>query len=165
MTDTAAPAHIRIFVDADACPVKDEVYKVAARHGLPVSVVANSWINVPRDGRIERIVVATGPDVADDWIVERAGPGAVVITADIPLAARCVKLGAAVIAPNGKAYDDRNIGAVLATRNLLDQLRSSGEITGGPAPFSPRDRSSFLSALDLTIVRLKRAGFVPAPEG
>ena len=148
-----------IFIDADACPVKDETYKVAARHGLKTYVVANSWINVPRDPMIERVVVEAGPDIADNWIAERAAPGSIVITADIPLAARCVKAGASVIGPTGKAQTEQSIGMALATRNLMDDLRSSGEITGGPRPFSPRDRSSFLSALDLAVVRLKRKGW------
>ncbi len=150
-----------ILVDADACPVKDEVYRVAARHRLQVAIVANSPIAVPRDGSIRRVHVAEGPDVADDWIAARAGPGAIVVTADIPLAARCVKVGASVIAPNGKLHSEASIGATLATRNLMDSLRSAGEVTGGPPPFAPRDRSAFLSALDLAIQRLKRRGFAP----
>ena len=99
------------------------------------------------------------PDVADDWIVERARPGTIVVTADIPLTARCVKLGAAVISPYGKAYDEASVGMALATRNLMDQLRSAGETTGGPPPFAPKNRSAFLSALDLALVRLERAGY------
>ncbi len=150
---------IVVFIDADACPVKDETYKVAARHGVKTFVVANSWMQVPRDPAVERIVVQAGPDVADDWIAERARPGAVVITADIPLAARCIKAGAQVIAPNGRAFTEQSIGMALATRNLMDDLRSAGATTGGPPPFAPKDRSSFLSALDLALVRLKRAGF------
>lgn len=156
MTDT--PETIAIYVDADACPVKAEVYKVAGRLGIPVYVVANAAIAVPRDPMVKRIVVAEGPDVADDWIAERAGRGAVVVTADIPLAGRCVRAGADVIAPNGRTLTDDTIGMALATRNLMDDLRSAGQTTGGPKPFSPRDRSAFLSALDLAIVRLKRAG-------
>ncbi len=159
--DIAEPGPILVFVDADACPVKDETYKVAGRHGVKTFVVANSWITVPRDPGIERVVVPAGLDVADDWIAERARRGAVVITADIPLAARCVKAGAEVIAPNGKAFSEQSIGMALATRNLMDQLRSSGEVTGGPRPFAPKDRSAFLSALDLALVRLKRDGFKP----
>ena len=147
---------IAIYVDADACPVKPEVYRVAERHGLKVLVVANSYLNIPRDDFIERVVVGSGPDAADNWIAERAGPAAIVITADIPLASRCVKAGATVIAPNGKAFTEASIGMALATRNLLEQLRETGAVTGGPAPFTPRDRSSFLSALDRAIVRLKR---------
>ncbi len=152
-----------ILVDADACPVKDEVYRVAARHGLHVAIVANAPIAVPRDPSIRRVHVAEGPDVADDWIAARAGSGTIVVTADIPLAARCVKAGASVIAPNGRMHSDASIGATLATRNLMDSLRSAGEVTGGPPPFAPRDRSAFLSALDLAIQRLKRQGFVPGP--
>ena len=158
MTETAQ-AKIVIYVDADACPVKDEIYKVAARHGLKTFVVANSFMQIPRDPMIERVIVAAGPDVADDWIAERACRGAVVITADVPLAARCVKAGADVIGTNGRAFTEASIGMALATRNLMDDLRSQGETTRGPAPFSPRDRSTFLSAFDLAIVRLKRAGF------
>ena len=110
---------------------------VAARHALPVAIVANAPIAVPRDPAIRRIHVAEGPDVADDWIAARAHAGAIVVTADIPLAARCVKAGASVIAPNGRAHTEASIGATLATRNLMDELRSAGEITGGPRPFAP----------------------------
>jgi uncharacterized protein YaiI (UPF0178 family) len=152
---------IVVLVDADACPVKAEVYRVAERHKLRVAVVANAPIAVPRADWIVRVTVGQGPDVADDWIAARAQPGVIVVTADIPLAARCIKSGAAVIAPNGKAHTEASIGATLATRNLMDQLRSSGEVTGGPPPFAPRDRSAFLSALDLAIQRLKRAGHSP----
>jgi len=162
MTSAPSPAPskpITIYVDADACPVKNEIYRVAARHGIKVIVVSNSPIAVPRDPLIERVVVAAGVDEADNWIVERAIGGDIVITADIPLASRCVKAGAAVIAPTGRAFTEESIGLALATRNLMDSLRSAGEITGGPKSFSPRDRSSFLSALDQAIVRLKRAGF------
>lgn len=157
-----APPPIQILVDADACPVKEEIYKVAARHGLRVIVVANAPISVPRDPLVERVVVGQGLDVADDWIAGRARPGAVVVTADVPLAARCVKAGASVIAPNGKPFSEQSIGMALATRNLMDQLRSAGAVTGGPAPFAPRDRSAFLQALDLAVVRLKRAGHAAA---
>jgi uncharacterized protein YaiI (UPF0178 family) len=153
-----APLDIRILIDADACPVKEEVYRVAARHALMTTVVANSFINIPRDPLVERVLVGAGLDVADDWIAERARRGVIVITADVPLAARCVKAGADAIAPNGKAFTPDSIGMALATRNLMDGLRSAGETTSGPRPFSPRDRSAFLSALDLAIVRLKRAG-------
>ena len=152
---------IIIFVDADACPVKQEVYRVAERHGLKVYVVSNSPIAVPRDPLIERVVVAAGMDVADDWIAERAAKGAIVVTQDIPLAARAVKAGAIAIAPNGKPFSENSIGMTLATRNLMDSLRSAGEITGGPKPFSPKDRSAFLGSLDREIVRLKREGFGP----
>ncbi|MBV8472299.1 MAG: YaiI/YqxD family protein [Hyphomicrobiales bacterium] len=150
---------LRLYVDADACPVKEETYRVAARYGLRVYVVANSPILVPRAPRVERVVVGAGPDVADDWIAERAGPGAIVVTADVPLASRCVKAGAEVLAPNGKPFSDASIGMALATRNLMDSLRSAGEATPGPRAFTPRDRSNFLSALDNAVTRLKRAGF------
>jgi uncharacterized protein YaiI (UPF0178 family) len=150
---------ITIYVDADACPVKNEVYRVAGRHGIKVVIVSNSPIAVPRDPLIERVVVGAGMDEADNWIEGRASRGDIVVTADIPLASRCVKAGAAVIAPDGRAFTDASIGMVLATRNLMDSLRSAGEITSGPKSFSPRDRSSFLSALNQAIVRLKRTGF------
>jgi len=149
---------IRIFIDADACPVKDEAFKVAARHGLKTFVVANAFINVPRDPAIERVLVPEGPDVADDWIAVRAGACDVVVTTDVPLADRCVKAGATVIAPNGRLFDEASIGMALATRNLMADLRSFGEQTRGPKPFSPRDRSAFLGALDLAVRRLQRAG-------
>jgi uncharacterized protein len=150
---------IVIYIDADACPVKQEVYRVAERHGLKVYVVSNSPIAVPHDPLIERVVVAAGMDVADDWIAERAAKGAIVVTQDIPLAARAVKAGAVAIAPNGKPFSESSIGMTLATRNLMDSLRSAGEITGGPKPFAPKDRSAFLGSLDREIVRLKREGF------
>jgi uncharacterized protein YaiI (UPF0178 family) len=134
------------------------VYRVAARHGIPVKIVSNSGVAVPRDPLIERVVVPAGPDAADDWIAARAGPAAIVITADVPLAARCVKAEAAVIAPTGRAFDETSIGLALATRNLMDDLRSAGAVTSGPKPFAPRDRSAFLGALDRAVVRLKRAG-------
>jgi len=154
---------IRILVDADACPVKAEIYRVAERHGLPVVLVANSFVAIPRDAeRVERVVVSDKLDAADDWIAENVKPGAIVITADIPLASRSLEKGASVIAPNGRVHTQSTIGNTLATRNLMDSLRSAGEITGGPAPFAPKDRSAFLSALDLAIVRLKRAGFTSA---
>jgi len=149
---------IAVYVDADACPVKAEVYRVAERYGLKVFVVANSPIAVPRVPRVERVVVGSGPDAADDWIAERAARGAIVVTTDVPLASRCVKAGAVVIAPSGRAFTESSIGMALATRDLMESLRGAGEITGGPKPFTARDRSSFLSALDLAIVRLKRAG-------
>lgn len=152
MTDTPT----RIYVDADACPVKDEIYRVALRHGVPVSVVAGNFIRVPHDPLIERIAAGSGMDAADDWIAERARPGDVVITSDIPLASRCVKAGADVIAPNGKPFTEESIGMTLAVRNLMTDLRSAGEVTGGPRSFAPRDRSTFLSALDQTLRRIQR---------
>jgi len=150
---------ILIYIDADACPVKAEAYRVAERHRIKVFLVSNSFIAIPRDADIERIIVEAGPDVADDWIAERAEPGDIVITADVPLAARVVAKGAEAIAPNGKPFSTSSIGMQLATRNLLQGLRDAGEITGGPRPFSPRDRSEFLQALDRTVMRLKRIGF------
>jgi uncharacterized protein YaiI (UPF0178 family) len=150
---------ITIYIDADACPVKAEVYRVAERHVLKVHVVSNSYLAVPREPLIERIVVGDGPDAADDWIAERVARGSIVITADIPLAHRSIKAGADVIAPGGRVLTEASIGEVLATRNLMEGLRSAGQITGGPKPFQSRDRSKFLSALDLVIVRLKREGF------
>ena len=149
---------IVILVDADACPVKDEVYKVAERHGVPVAVVANAPLLVPRVAWIRRVHVAAGPDVADDWIAARAQPGTIVVTADIPLASRAVKAGATVIAPDGRLFTEASVASALATRNLMDSLRSSGEITGGPRPFAPRDRSAFLSAMETAVQRLKRSG-------
>ena len=147
---------MRIYIDADACPVKEEAYRVAARHQWPVSVVAGNFIRVPDDPQIERIAAGPGMDAADDWIAARATSGDIVITADIPLASRCVKAGAAVIAPNGKAFTEDSIGMTLAVRNLMSDLRESGEITGGPRGFSPKDRSAFLSTLDQTICRIAR---------
>ena len=152
-------AAIAIYLDADACPVKDETYRVAARYGLHVFVVANSFLTVPNDPLVERVIVGSGFDAADDWIAERARRGAVVITADIPLAHRCVTAGADVIGPTGKPFTEASIGMALATRNLMEDLRAMGDVAGGPKPFSARDRSAFLSALDLAIVRLRRAGF------
>ena len=150
-----------IFVDADACPVKQEVYRVAERFvrrgtALKVIVVSNSPIAVPRADFIERVVVGAGPDEADNYIAEHAQRGDIVVTADVPLAARAVKAGAEAIAPTGKSFTDDAIGMALATRNLMTDLRSSGEITGGPKGFAPRDRSAFLSALDQTIRRIQR---------
>lgn len=159
MLMTSQKSAIVIYVDADACPVMTEIYRVAERHGLKTCIVSNAYINVPRDPLVERVVVAEGMDKADDWIAQRANPGVIIVTADIPLASRCVKAGASVIAPNGRAFTEDSIGITLATRNLLDGLRSAGAVIGGPKPFSPRDRSSFLSALDQAIVRLKRSGF------
>ena len=145
-----------IYVDADACPVKQEVYTVAERHRWPVAVVANAYIHVPRDADVRLVVVESGPDVADDWIAERAVAGDVVVTADVPLASRCVKAGATVIAPNGKPFSEASIGMQVAVRDLMTDLRSAGAITGGPRPFSREDRSRFLSALHQAIVRIQR---------
>ena len=143
-----------LFVDADACPVKEEVYKVARRTGCPVRVVANSFIRTPPD--VELTVVDAGPDVADDFIAERVQRGDIVITNDIPLASRTLQAGGAALAPTGKAFTEASIGSALATRELMEHLRSFGEITGGPKPFSPQDRSRFLSALDALVMQAKR---------
>lgn len=147
---------IRIFVDADACPVKAEVYRVAERYGIKVFIVANALMQVPRGGLVELVVVAAGPDVADDWIAERAGASDIVVTADVPLASRAFRNGASVLSPNGKVFDDDSIGMAVATRNLMADLRSAGATTRGPPPLSRQDLSRFLSALDLAVVRLKR---------
>ena len=150
------PQPIRIFVDADACPVKPEIYRVAERYGLKVYVVANAFMAVPRSNTIERVVVNEGPDIADNWIAERAGAGDIVITADIPLAGRCVRNKATVIGPTGKPFDDNSIGMALATRDLLTDLRSAGATTRGPPPLTHQDISRFLSALDLAVTRIQR---------
>ena len=162
MEEARQPAAIRIFVDADACPVKAETYRVAERYGLHVYVVANAFMTVPRCDWVERVIVPEGPDIADDWIAQRAGPNDIVITADVPLAARCVKAGASVIGPNGKAFTEDAIGMTLATRNLMTDLRSAGAVTRGPPPFSRQDVSRFLSALDLAVVRLRQKLNAPA---
>jgi len=149
-------APIQIYVDADACPVKAEIYRVAERYGLKVFVVANSYINVPRDPRIERVVVDDGFDAADNWIAERVGPDDIVITADIPLADRSLKAGATVIGNTGLPFTQSSIGMAMANRELLSNLRAMGEVTGGPKPMAARDRSRFLSSLDEAVNRLKR---------
>lgn len=145
-----------ILVDADACPVKDEVYKVAWRHEVPVTIVSNSPIRVPDHPLIAREVVGSGFDAADDWIAERASPETIVVTADILLADRCLKAGATVIAPNGKPFTANSIGAAIATRAIMADLRAGGDAIGGPPPFGKTDRSRFLSSLDEALVRIKR---------
>ena len=148
---------IRIFVDADACPVKDEVYKVAWRRSVPVSVVSNARLRVPEHPLVERIVVSDAFDAADDWIAERADAAAVVITGDILLADRCLKAGATVIAHNGRPFTPASIGGAIATRAIMADLRVGADgLTGGPAPFAKADRSRFLEALDEALVRLGR---------
>jgi uncharacterized protein YaiI (UPF0178 family) len=147
---------IRVLVDADACPVKEEIYKVALRHGVPVTVVSNSPFRVPAHELIDRVVVGAGFDAADDWIVERAAPGVVCITSDILLADRCIKAGGMAIAPNGKPFTSNSIGGAIATRAIMADLRAGIEQIGGPPPFSKADRSRFLSALDEALVRLRR---------
>jgi uncharacterized protein YaiI (UPF0178 family) len=147
---------IRILVDADACPVKEEIYKVAFRQEVPVTIVSNSPIRIPPHPLIDRVVVSDGFDAADDWIAERADADGICITADILLADRCLKAGATVIAPTGKPFTMASIGGAIATRAIMADLRAGGDVIGGPAPFSKTDRSRFLSALDETLVRLKR---------
>jgi uncharacterized protein len=147
---------LHIFVDADACPVKQEVYRVARRYRLNVTLVANSWMRVPNERWIALEVVADGFDAADDWIVEYVQPHDIVVTADIPLASRCLKEGASVIGPTGKPFTENNIGQAVATRDLLSELRGAGEITGGPPPLKKRDRSRFLQQLDDVIQSIRR---------
>ncbi len=147
---------LNIFVDADACPVKEEVYRVAGRFGLRVTLVSNSWMRTPNEQRIALKVVGNGLDAADDWIVEHVQPHDIVITADIPLASRCLKAGAKVLGPTGKPFTEDNIGMTVATRDLLSELRESGEVTGGPPPLNKRDRSRFLQQLDEIIQTIRR---------
>jgi uncharacterized protein len=150
-------AEVRILVDADACPVKDEIYKVAWRREVPVTVVSNSHLRVPVHPLIERVVVSDGFDAADDWIAEQAGRHSVVITSDILLADRCLKAGAIVIGNNGKPFTSASIGSAIATRAIMADLRAgAGDAVGGPAPFAKADRSRFLQALDEALVRLER---------
>jgi len=147
---------IRILVDADACPVKEEIYKVALRHEVGVTIVSNSPIRIPPHPLIDRTIVSDGFDAADDWIAERADAEAICITGDILLADRCLKAGATVIAPNGKPFTTASIGAAVATRAIMADLRAGGDIIGGPAPFAKTDRARFLSTLDEALARLKR---------
>jgi uncharacterized protein YaiI (UPF0178 family) len=149
---------LEIYVDADGCPVKDEVYRVADRYGLQVWVVAKAWLRVPDSPLVTRVAVDEGLDRADDWIAERIGPGDIAVTSDVPLAARCVKQGARVIAPNGKPFNEESMGDVLATRNLMTALRETGEIKGGGRPFTKQDRARFLGALDHAIQAIRRTG-------
>jgi hypothetical protein len=148
--------NVRILVDADACPVKDEVVRVAERHRLRVILVSNAWMRGPEHMLVQRIVVATGPDAADDKIAEETAPSDIVITNDIPLAARCIEKGARVLRPNGKPLDQNSISMALAMRDLTAHLRETGEITGGPSAFTPRDRSRFLDALENAVQAQKR---------
>jgi hypothetical protein len=140
-----------IFIDGDACPVKDEVYAVAARIGLAVVVVANQRINVPADLGVEMVVVEEGPDAADDWIAEEIRAGDIVITADIPLAARCLEVGAFALGTNGREFTRDSIGSALATREIKASIRESGVLTGGPPPLTGRDRSRFSNVLDRVV--------------
>ena len=148
---------LHIYVDADACPVKQEVYRVAGRYGLEVTLVANSWMRVPAERWISLEVVEDGFDVADDWIVEHVEPHDIVVTADIPLASRCLKKGARVVGSTGKPFTVNNIGSAVATRDLLSDLRGAGELTGGPPPLTRRDRSRFLQTLDEVIQSVRRS--------
>jgi uncharacterized protein YaiI (UPF0178 family) len=142
---------IEILVDADACPVKDEIYAVASRYGLRILLVANSRMAVPPEIGVELVVVGEGADVADDWIAENIGEDDIAITADIPLAARCLERGARVLGPNGREFTEDSIGGALATRALNSELREMGVLSGGPRPIQPKDRSRFLSKLDQLI--------------
>lgn len=147
---------IRILVDADACPVKDEIYRVALRHGAAVVVVSNARLRIPDHPLITRQVVSDAFDAADDWIAEQAGAATIIVTADILLADRALKAGAAVIAPNGRPFTTASIGSAIATRAIMADLRAGGDVIGGPPPFQKSDRSRFLSALDEALVRLAR---------
>ena len=149
---------LHIYIDADACPVREETYTVARRHTVPVTVVANQWLRTPRDPAIHFQLVDDGFDAADDWIAERADTKAVVVTSDILLAERCLKAGAQVLSPSGKVMDDATIGSQIAVRAIMADLRDGADQPniGGPAPFTPRDRSRFLEALHLMVERLKR---------
>ena len=146
-----------LYIDADACPVKEEAVRVAERHGLPIHFVSNSWMRLPESPQVQRVVVPEGPDAADDWIAERARPGDIVVTADIPLAARCLKAGARVIGNTGKPFTDANIGTALAMRDLSRHLRETGESKGYNAGFTRADRSRFLQALEAAVQAIKRA--------
>jgi uncharacterized protein len=148
---------LEIYVDADGCPVKDEVYRVGARYGLRVWVVANGWLRVPDSPSVERVTVSEGLDRVDDWIAERIGPGDIAVTADVPLAARCVRRGARAIAPNGRPFTEESVGEALSTRDLMTALREAGAIKGGGRPFSKQDRSRFLGALDAAIQAIRRS--------
>ena len=154
---------LRILVDADACPVKEEIYKVARRHAVPVAIVANAFIRVPPEPLFERILVGSGFDAADDWIAAAATADAIVITGDILLADRAIRAGATVIGHNGRPFDAGSIGHAVAQRALMADLRAMDVVSGGPAPFAKSDRSRFLSALDEAIVRLRRRS--PAARG
>lgn len=149
---------LAIYLDADGCPVKDEAYRVAERHGLIAYVVSNRRIRVPFSESVRQVVVGSRFDEADDWIAEHVGENDVVVTADIPLADRCIKKGAFVITPKGVVHDESTIGSAMATRELLDSLRQMGEMTGGPPPMTQRDKSYFAMELERVVVAIKRLG-------
>ena len=157
-TAVTADPLLTIYVDGDACPVKEEVYRVGGRHNLMTRVVSNSWLRLPQSTLIELQVVAEGLDAADDWIVAHVAPGDIVVTADIPLAARCLEQQAVVLGPTGKPFSEQNIGAALATRDLMADLRDRGEIRGHNSAFSKQDRIRFLDALERTVQAARRAG-------
>jgi uncharacterized protein YaiI (UPF0178 family) len=152
---------LHIYIDADACPVKKEIYRVADRYRLNVTLVANAPQRTPYDPRIVLKVVGDGPDAADNWIVEHIEPDDIVVTADIPLASRCIKKGASAIGPTGKPFTEDNIGAAVALRDLMAELRSVGTVTGGPPPLVQRDRSRFLQKFDEMIQMIRRR----SPQG
>jgi uncharacterized protein YaiI (UPF0178 family) len=154
---------MEVYVDADACPVKDEVARVAARHGLVVHMVSNAWMRLPEGDGIRRVVVGGDLDAADDWIAERITPADIAVTADIPLAARCLKAGAAVLGPAGKPFTEDGIGTALAMRDLMGHLRDTGEVQGGAPAFTKKDRSRFLEALERMIREVQRKGQAPPP--
>ena len=154
-------SRLHIYVDADACPVKQEVYRVAERYDLRVTLVAGAWMRIPSLPNLSLEVVDQGFDAADDWIVAHAGRNDIVITSDIPLAARCIERGAYVLGPTGRPFTESNIGDAMATRNLLSEMRGAGLDSGGPPPFDSRDRSRFLQALDRAIHALQRANPEP----
>jgi uncharacterized protein YaiI (UPF0178 family) len=148
---------IRILVDADACPVKDEIYRVALRRGVAVRVVSNARMRIPDHPLVERVIVSDAFDAADDWIAQTADRNDVVVTTDILLADRCLKAGAAVLAPTGKPFTHGSIGNAIAVRAIMADLRAGGDVVGGPAPFAKADRSRFLQALDEALGRLARS--------
>jgi uncharacterized protein YaiI (UPF0178 family) len=154
-TQSRKDKSLEIYVDADACPVKDQIVRVAERHGLTVHMVSNSWMRLAEGPLIKRVIVSEGFDAADDWIAERAGAGDIVITADIPLADRCLKVGADVLGPSGKPFTPDNIGTALAMRDLMGHLRDTGEVSGNNPSFTSRDRSQFLQALETAVQRIK----------
>ena len=147
---------LHIYIDADACPVKEEALKVAGRHGLAITYVANSWMRLPEGERVERVIVTEGPDAADNWIAERAGVGDIVVTQDIPLASRVLKNGAKAIGNTGKPFTDASIGMAIAMRDLSQHLRETGESRGFNAAFTRQDRSRFLEALEMAVQAAKR---------